>query len=104
MTKPKELIARWPLNKNFNLEGCNCITTCHAKIVTFEIALECSKIVGKYLDIFGNVQKSSANCQNVQKPLGRKVTEFSRYNFLVCSHVTTEGGHVGSQYNRFFLE
>ena len=23
MTKPKELVAKWPLNKNFNLEGWN---------------------------------------------------------------------------------
>ena len=22
-TKPKELVTKWPLNKNVNLEGCN---------------------------------------------------------------------------------
>ena len=56
MTKPKELIARWPLNKNFNLEGCNCITTCHAKIVTFEIAFEVLKDRWK---IFGHFRQCS---------------------------------------------
>ena len=61
MTKPKELIAKWPLDKNFNLEGCNCIQ--HAKIVTFEITFEVLKDRWK---IFGHFARYSWFATTIQ--------------------------------------
>ena len=75
----------------------------HTKIVTFEIAFEVLKGHRKIFGHFWQCSEVFRKLSECSEAAGMESCHLCQV-FLVCNHVTTERGHVGDQYNRFFLE